>query len=364
MDRCRIRFGSHYYLASVSSLQKTPRIPCLIMVRNSGKAYGVFNIKWMFLSCFILFEAGSALCGAAPNMEAMIVGRVIAGIGGSGMYCGGIVYVSVMTSINQRPLYVAGIAMMYQIGSVIGPIVGGAFADSSATWRWAFYINLVLAAVLAPAFIFCLPSINPMAISTLQKLRVQDWAGIVIFCGGSVCFTMAVTFGGAVYAFDSPSEIVLWVMSGVLLIAFILVTIYHPFVSEENKLYPSHFTKRFELNILQYQLFSAAGVLLIAVYYTPLLFQFTRGDSPMEAGVRLLPLVAMTGFFSIVNGVLMPKFGYHMPWYIFGNAMALAGSACMCKLTDSTRIVFRSLLTFQIPLVRIHRQAAFTVTQH
>jgi MFS family permease len=103
---------------------------------NSGKAYGIFNIKWMFFACVILFEVGSALCGAAPNMDAIIVGRVLAGVGGAGTYCGGLVYISVMTGIDERPLYVAGIAVMYNIGSVVGPVIGGGFAESSATWRW------------------------------------------------------------------------------------------------------------------------------------------------------------------------------------------------------------------------------------
>ena len=42
----------------------------------------------MFISSMIVFEAGSALCGAAPNMDALIVGRVIAGLGGTGIYIG------------------------------------------------------------------------------------------------------------------------------------------------------------------------------------------------------------------------------------------------------------------------------------
>ncbi|KAI0476265.1 MFS general substrate transporter [Xylariaceae sp. FL0804] len=312
-----------------------------ITILPVGKAYGVFNMKWMFFLCVILFEVGSALCGAAPNIEALIVGRVIAGVGGAGTYFGGLAYISVMTGIDERPLFVAGIAVMYNIGSVIGPVIGGAFADSSATWRWAFYINLVVAAVLAPAFVFCLPSINPADLPLSRKLRAQDWVGIVVFCGGAVAFTMAVTFGGAVYAFDSGSEIALWVVSGVLLIVFALVTLFHPFVPAENKLYPSHFMKQLELNNLQYQLFSASGSMMIAVYYTPLLFQFTRGDTPLSAGVRLLPIVTMIGLWSILNGGLMPKLGYHMPWYIFGNAALLAGSAGMFTIdfdTSSSKI--------------------------
>ena len=53
-----------------------------------GKAYGLFNVKWLYLLCLVQFAAGSALCGAAPSMAALIVGRVWAGIGGAGMYLG------------------------------------------------------------------------------------------------------------------------------------------------------------------------------------------------------------------------------------------------------------------------------------
>lgn len=53
-----------------------------------GKAYAMFNVKWLYLLCLVQFAAGSALCGAAPSMEALIVGRVWAGVGGAGMYLG------------------------------------------------------------------------------------------------------------------------------------------------------------------------------------------------------------------------------------------------------------------------------------
>ena len=53
-----------------------------------SKAYTVFDIKWMYIINIIMFEAGSALCGGANSMNALIVGRVWAGIGGAGMYLG------------------------------------------------------------------------------------------------------------------------------------------------------------------------------------------------------------------------------------------------------------------------------------
>ncbi len=53
-----------------------------------GRAYGIFNIKVLLLSSIAVFEVGSAVCGAAPTSDALIAGRVIAGIGGAGMYLG------------------------------------------------------------------------------------------------------------------------------------------------------------------------------------------------------------------------------------------------------------------------------------
>jgi MFS family permease len=52
------------------------------------RAYGLFNVKILLILSVVVFETGSALCGAAPTSNSLIVGRVIAGVGGAGMYLG------------------------------------------------------------------------------------------------------------------------------------------------------------------------------------------------------------------------------------------------------------------------------------
>ena len=210
--------------------------------------------------------------------------------------------------------------------------MGGSMAESSATWRWGFYINLPIAGLFMPGFIFLLPSINNMSDTSFRKkVRMQDWVGIVVFAAFCACFCMAGTFGGTLYAWRSGSEIALWVMSIILLIAFALVTIYHPLVSPENRMMPVQFMKTKDLCLLPLQSFLVAGSMMMSIYYTPLIFQFTKSDSPLQGGVRILPLISMIVLGCLLNGALMPKLGYYIPWYVVGNALLVAGAALMSK---------------------------------
>jgi MFS family permease len=70
-----------------------------------GSMYAMFDAKKMYIICILLFLIGSALCGAAPNINAFIVGRVIAGIGGIGIYLGVMTLLSCNTTGKERPTY-------------------------------------------------------------------------------------------------------------------------------------------------------------------------------------------------------------------------------------------------------------------
>jgi hypothetical protein len=118
-------------------------------------------------------------------------------------------------------------------------------------------------------------------------------------------------------------------MTFVLFIAFVIVTIYHPFVPADSRLMPVSFMRTKDLVIIPLQGFLVAGSMMMSIYYTPLIFQFTKGDGPLMAGVRILPLICMIVFGCLFNGVVMPKLGYYMPWFVVGNALLVAGSSLM-----------------------------------
>jgi hypothetical protein len=81
---------------------------------------------------------------------------------------------------------------------------------------------------------------------------------------------------------------------------------------------------------------SAASALALTIYYIPLFFQFTKGDSAIQAAVRLLPFITLNIFFTMFSGALLPVFGRYMPWYVPSGILMLIGGALMFKISADT----------------------------
>lgn len=67
--------------------------------------YTFFSIKYVYLTAIVIFEVGSAVCGAAPTSNALIVGRAIAGIGSAGIFSGALVIIAYTVPLVKRPIY-------------------------------------------------------------------------------------------------------------------------------------------------------------------------------------------------------------------------------------------------------------------
>ena len=302
-----------------------------------GYAFGLFNIKYLYIAGVVLFELGSAVCGAAPTMDALIIGRVIAGAGGAGMYLGVLNYISVFTTIRERSLYAALCGLVWGVGTVCGPLVGGGFAISSATWRWAFYINLILAVVAAPAIIFWLPSYQPRKdTGFIDKLKHVDWLGTVLIAAVYTTYVVAITFGGAEWAWGNYRFITMISFFGAILITFIVTQYFSILTTPERRIFPGHFLKHRSFLLLYFGTAAAGAALFVSVYFIPLYFQFARGDTAIMAAVRLLPFITIMVTFIMLNGGLMPVFGYYMPWYLFSGVLMLIGGTLMHTVDENT----------------------------
>ena len=145
---------------------------------------------------------------------------------------------------------------------------------------------------------------------------------------------MAISFGGTLYAWNSGQVIALFVVSGLLTIAFGIQQKMTVLTTTASRMFPVHFFKNKEALLLFVLAASCNACVFVAIYYIPIYFQFTRQDSALDSAVRLLPLIFMLSSTILLNGFLMSKLGYYQPWYIGGSILALVASVLLCKLSS------------------------------
>ncbi|KAI0547805.1 MFS general substrate transporter [Xylaria curta] len=302
-----------------------------------GSLYNKLEVKWLYLGSFLTFEVGSAICGAAPNMQVLAVGRVVAGIGGTGIYLGGVGYINIFVNPAKRPLYTALIGTFWGFGCVLGPVIGGAFSQSSATWRWSFYINLVLGAVTSPIYIFYFPRHGVHRHEKiLPRIKNLDWLGAILNAATYALFIVSATYAGAIWAWDSGKVIALWVVTGVTIILFVLQQWTAFLTTKEDRIYPVWCLKSRSLVMLYLGTAGSSAVLNCNIYYIPLYFEFVKGDGPIAVAARLLPFIFLMIFGSLLSGSLIPKLNVYAAWYVISGAVALVGSVLLSRISVTT----------------------------
>lgn len=164
-----------------------------------------------------------------------------------------------------------------------------------------------------------------------NRLKDYDFLGAILFIGLVMSIVMAINFGGALYAWSSGSEIALFVVAGTLLIAFIVQQRFSWLTTPAERLFPVKMLRFREANLLFICASCCNTAGFIGIFYIPVYFQFTRGDSALDAAVRLLPLIIVMSATILANGHFMGKLGYYSPWYFVGSALALVGNVLLCE---------------------------------
>ncbi|KAL1616726.1 hypothetical protein SLS56_011292 [Neofusicoccum ribis] len=304
-------------------------------IQATGQVYGQFNAKYVFITCIVIFEAGSALCGGAPNIDALIAGRAICGVGGSGMYAGVLTILSLTTTEKERAFYVAVPGLTWGAGTVLGPVIGGAFAISDVGWRFGFYINLFIGALFAPVYLFLVPSKDPRpGDAFLHRVKDIDFLGLTLLAGSTTAFIMALCFGGLTYAWDSGRIIALFVVTGVTFALFIGQQLSGFGIRQ--KVFPFALMKNINVVIIFLSETCSAMACFLPCYFIPLYFQYVLDESPLMAGVHLLPFICFMIGTVIFSGSLVSSNGKWLPWFFYGGAMVLIGGATMFTVDENT----------------------------
>lgn len=275
------------------------------------------------MSLVVVFEIGSAVCGAAPNSVGFIWGRAVAGLGAGGLFNGAMILMMYAAPLEKRPAYMGLLGAVFGVASVAGPLLGGVFT-TSVTWRWCFYINLPIGAVVLVFLFFAIDDTKP-ALGDLpfrEKLQRVDIPGTLIFIPCMVCLLLALQWGGQQYAWGDGRIIALFVLFGVLLIVFIAIQIWR----QESATVPPRIMIKRTIAAGMFYAFCLGASFMLIVYYLSIWFQAIKGDSAIRAGISTLPFILALVIASIISGVFVSRIGYYMPSIIAGGILTPIGA--------------------------------------
>ncbi|OBT90094.1 hypothetical protein VE02_02523 [Pseudogymnoascus sp. 03VT05] len=323
-----------------------------------GKLFKYFSLKWTYLVAVFIFELGSLICALAPNSTALIVGRAIAGLGAAGVASGAFILVAFLAPPEKRPAYLGIIGASYGISAVIGPLLGGVFTER-LSWRWCFYINLPVGGVAAIILVlfFKLPDhVKPAEATFREKMLQLDPTGIVLILCAVICYVLALQWGGVSLPWNNSKVIGLFIGFALLMIAF---GFNEWWLGERAMLPPRLLKNRYIWQGMSYS-FTIAGTYFLVLYYLPIYFQVIDNVSPIQSGVRNLPLILAITLSTIVSGVGITVTRRAMPFMAVAGVLTTIGVGLLYTLdigTGSSKWIGYQVLTglglglgFQVPV--------------
>jgi DHA2 family multidrug resistance protein len=187
-----------------------------IILPATGWLAGAIGRKRLFLGCTILFTAASMLCGIAPNIETLLIARMLQGIGGGPLMPLSQAIMWEIFPLRQRGTAMAAWGVGIMMAPIFGPTLGGWISDNWS-WRWIFYINLpigIVGLLVSAAVLF-----DPWY---LKKPGRIDAAGLVLMALGFLSLQLVLDQGERHEWFDSTLIVVLAIVAVLTLLAFVL----------------------------------------------------------------------------------------------------------------------------------------------
>lgn len=284
-----------------------------------GKLGDIFGRRKLFLIAIIIFVTGSALSALSGSMLELAGWRALQGLGAGGLFALAITVLSDIVAPRERARYQGYIMAVFATSSVLGPIVGGVFADAGVVlgiegWKWIFLMNVPIGAIaLYLVWKFLHVPHTPV------NHRI-DWlgAGTIIM---AVVPMLLVAENGRDWGWGSLTSIAYYVVS---LVGIVLFIIAERAAGDEAilplKLFKSRvFTQTTILGVI-------VGVGMFGGMMTlPLLIQIVNGATPTEAGLLMLPMVLGMMAASIVSGQVTGKTGQYKIFMVTGTGMLTLG---------------------------------------
>jgi EmrB/QacA subfamily drug resistance transporter len=305
-------------------------IASTVLVLTAGRLSDLFGRKRAYIAGFVAFGLASLGAGFAANGTELILWRVLQGIASAFLFANSAALVTDAFPPEQLGLAMGANMMIAAVGLVIGPVLGGALVEIS--WPWVFWFNVPFALVGAVW--------GGLVLRELAKpdtTRGFDVAGTITFMIGLTGLVLGVSRGG-LSGWNDPIVIVGLATAAVLLPLWVVI--------EQRSKAPM-----LDLSLFRSRLFAAASaatfinglarfaLMFLFVFY----FQGAQGDSPITAGIKLMPLAIGMLVASPLAGGYADRHGSRM-LAASGMLITSIGLALMTTLQVHSSFVWAATL--------------------
>jgi EmrB/QacA subfamily drug resistance transporter len=294
----------------------------------AGTLGDLLGRKRVFLVGVGLFTAASAACGAATDPLVLNLARGVQGVGGAIMLAVSLAILSQEFHGKERGTAFGIWGATIGAAVAIGPLVGGALTTWLG-WRWIFFVNL-------PIGVICIVGgLRVLHESRNEEHGGYDLPGFATLTGGLFSFVLALLRGND-WGWSSGREVALYVVAAVLLVAFFAIE----HVSRAPML---------DLGLFRVPTFVGAQIVAFAIsagifaqfLYLTLYLQNVLGYSPIQAGLRFLPLSLVSFFVAPVAGRLSARLPVRL---LLGVGLALVGVSLLLMHGVTTHSGWTTLL--------------------
>ncbi|WP_119870290.1 MFS transporter [Frondihabitans sp. 762G35] len=284
-----------------------------------------------------LFLVGSILCGVAWSMPALILFRVVQGLGAGAVQPMAITIAGDIYTLKERAKAQGYLASVWAISSVVGPTLGGVFS-TLGIWRGIFFVNVPLCLLAAWMLLRTFHE-------KIEKTRHRvDYLGAGLLTVSLSLLILAVLEGGQAWAWNSPQSIGAFAIGGILLLVFLAVERR----AEEPVLPPWVFSRRLLLTTSLIS-FGVGAVILGLTSYVPTYLEGSIGVSPIFAGLALAALTLGWPISASQSGKLYLRIGFRST-VLIGVALAVAGAGLLALIASSPNVVLVGAACFVVGL--------------
>ena len=325
-------FTAFPWLFSVYLLAQAVSVPVY------AKLSDTFGRKPLMLFGIGMFLLGSIFCGLAWSMPALIAFRALQGLGAGAVQPIAITIAGDIYTVAERARVQGYIASVWGASAVIGPTLGGLFAQLHL-WRWIFFVNIPLC-LLAGALIWR----NFQERVERRQHRI-DYAGAVLLTSAMTLLILGVLEGGQAWAWSSPTSIAVFAVGAVLLVSFVLVE-----RRAAEPVLPLWVLSRRLLLTTSLVALGIGAILIGLTSYVPTYLEGGIGSPPLVAGLALAALTLGWPIAAGLSGRLFYMKNGFRPTMLIGMGLALAGSVLLLVRAQTPNVAVVAVACFVVGL--------------